>query len=214
MQSILFLTILTILSAPIYGAQNQTFKITKNTKLIIAQGDITKCPVESIVNAANEQLLGGAGVCGAIFNAAGWDQLQAACDQYPAHNTVRCPVGQACITDSFNLKSSGIKYVIHAVGPDCRVIKNTQQQDALLTQSYQNSLILADKNKLKSIAFPFISSAIYAFPKERAANIALKAILDHIKNSNTQIDALYFVLFSPADYDLFCHEIKKFVNRA
>ena len=207
MKQTLFISIVTLFLAPIYGVTRQTFSITKNTNLVIEKGDITKCPVEAIVNAANEQLLGGAGVCGAIFNAAGWDKLQEACDKYPSENTVRCSAGDARITDSFNLKSSGIKYIIHAVGPDCRIIKDTKRQDTLLENSYKNSLILADKNNITSIAFPFISSAIYAFPKKRAANIALKTAVNYI--NNTKISSIYFVLFSQEDFDLFCCELKK-----
>src|SRR3990167_153963 len=187
----------------IYNNQ-QHFQITDTTALIIEQDDITKCHVDAIINAANEKLAGGAGVCGAIFNAAGWNELQAACNEYPANIGIRCPVGQAVITDSFNLKSNGIKYIIHAVGPDCRIIKDENQQNLLLEQAYLNSLVLADKNNIKSIAFPFISSAIYAFPKERAANIALQTVLDYIKNTKTNIKSIHFVLFSDKDFDIFC----------
>ena len=211
MKQTLFISIIALSLAPIYGATSQTFSISKNTNLVIEKGDITKCPVESIVNAANEQLLGGAGVCGAIFNSAGWDKLQKACDKYTENNNVRCPVGKACITDSFNLKSLGIKHIIHAVGPDCRIIKDTKQQDFLLEQSYKNSLILADKNNITSIAFPFISSAIYAFPKKRASNIVLKTVVNYIKNNNTKINSVYFVLFSQEDFDLFCCESKNII---
>ena len=180
------------------------FNITfGTTDIVITKGDITQSQCQAIVNAANEQLAGGAGVCGAIFNAAGWGDLQNACDQYLAHNTVRCPVGQARITDSFNLKANGIQHIIHAVGPDCRIIKDSKQQDILLQAAYNNALILADKNKIKSIAFPFISSAIYAFPKERACEIALKTVIEYTKE-NTSVEKIEFVLFSQADYDLFC----------
>jgi len=201
------LLLLTLAAFPIllFGQNStQTFNITPTTHITIEKGDITHCPVDAIVNAANEQLLGGAGVCGAIFNRAGWDSLQAACDKYPAHSTVRCPVGQARITESFNLKSCGIKYIIHAVGPDCRAIKDKPQQDSLLAQSYKNSLLLAENHNVTSIAFPFISSAIYAFPKERAARIALEAIYEYIQNSPTQLTSIHFVLFSQDDFDLFC----------
>lgn len=175
----------------------------QSTTISIRMGDITQSSCQAIVNAANEQLLGGAGVCGAIFNAAGWHDLQKACDSYPAYNTVRCPVGQACITDSFNLKARGIQHIIHAVGPDCRVIKDPKQQDTLLEAAYKNALILADKNNIKSIAFPFISSAIYAFPKERACEIALKVVTEYTKNGSTSLEKIEFVLLSQADYDLF-----------
>lgn len=190
---------------------SHNFKLNSSVNLIIEKGDITKCKTEAIVNAANEQLLGGAGVCGAIFNAAGWNELQSACDKYPESNAIRCPVGQASITDSFNLKTNGIKHIIHAVGPDCRIIKDEAQQNSLLELAYKNSLILADKNNIKSIAFPFISSAIYGFPKERAADIALKTISEYAKN-NTTINTIYFVLFSQEDFDLFYNTMKKIIS--
>lgn len=195
-----------IFSIPAFPKTSFTFDITQYVRLIIEKGDITTYPVDAIVNAANEQLLGGAGVCGAIFNKAGWDQLQAACNLYPAVNTVRCPVGQARITDSFDLKIHGIRSIIHAVGPDCRIITDMSQQDILLAQAYTNSLLLADQHGLKSIAFPFISSAIYAFPKERAASGALESIRDYVRNHSTKISSIHLVLFSQDDFDL-CYKM-------
>lgn len=181
--------------------------------LAIQKGDILNTDAQAIVNAANEQLLGGAGVCGAIFKAAGWDKLQEACDRYPETSSIRCPVGQACITDSFDLKKldkKSIEYIIHAVGPDCRIIKDEKLQDILLENAYINSLILADQNNIKSIAFPFISSAIYAFPKERACKIALSAVSNYIKNNNKQIEKISFVLFSQDDHGIFCEVLKNY----
>lgn len=208
--SYFYLFFITFFSNSICVAQNQlsqVFKISSTVTVVIEKGDITQCQTEAIVNAANEQLAGGGGVCGAIFKAAGWQELQAACDIYPKNNGVRCPVGQARITDSFKLKSRGIKHIVHAVGPNCGVIKDEHQQNSLLESAYKNSLILADQYTIKSIAFPFISSAIYAFPKERAARIALKTILEYSRN--TQITSIYFMLFSEQDHALFCKVIKE-----
>ncbi len=185
------------------------FNITKDTNLIIKKGDITKSRVEAIVNAANEQLQGGGGVCGAIFDVAGWSDLQAACDVQEMKNGKRCPIGNAIITPSFGLKSKGIDYIIHAVGPDCRIVKDPKLQDFLLENAYKNSLLLADKKSIKSIAFPFISSSIYAFPKERAALLALKTVTDYLKNNASGIKSIYFVLFSQEDYDLFNNTMKE-----
>lgn len=186
----------------------QTININA-TKIVIEQGDITQSQTQAIVNAANEQLAGGAGVCGAIFKAAGWQQLQAACDTYIRKGTIRCPVGTSCITKSFALQARGIDYIIHAVGPDCRIIKNEQEQNALLKGAYQHSLVLAEKTNIKSIAFPFISSAIYAFPKERAASIALNTVINHAQQSNTSLEAIHIVLFSQDDVDLFCKTLQE-----
>ncbi len=194
----------------ITSTHNQTIQritLEEGTTLIIERGDITKSRVRAIVNAANEQLEDGGGVCGAIFASAGTAQLQAACNDYPvtSANGQRCPVGQARITDSFKLKDRGIQSIIHAVGPDCRVIHDTTQQNKLLLNAYTNALTLADQHNIHSIAFPFISSAIYAFPRERAARIALIAITNYIRlTDTTKISEIHYVLFSQEDFDLFC----------
>ena len=196
-------------------ASSKTFSIPEaKIKIIIEKGDITKSHVEVIVNAANEQLAGGAGVCGAIFKAAGWDDLQDACNAYPEISKgVRCRVGQAKITNSFNLKKLGINYIIHAVGPDCRIIKNTAQQYEFLSGAYDNSLLLAAQHQAKSIAFPFISSAIYACPKRQAALVAVQSAYYFIRhNSQTSLQSIHFVLFSQEDFDLFCSVTQEIVN--
>jgi O-acetyl-ADP-ribose deacetylase len=198
-----------LLSAFIFyqiSACAQSIHLTQKTSFTVQQGDITTLPVDVIVNAANEQLLGGAGVCGAIFNAAGWADLQKACNAYHIiHKNVRCPVGQARITPSFALGKFGIKHIIHAVGPDCRIIHNPKEQDKLLKQAYINSLALADKHQGTSIAFPFISSGIYGFPKERAAKIAVESIREYIQNheTTTHLKKVYIVLSSKSDQRLF-----------
>lgn len=187
-----------------------TIAFAHKAQLIIEKGDITQCPVEALVNAANEQLLGGAGVCGAIFNAAGWDNLQEACDAVPENDGIRCLAGQAIITDSFNLRKTGVTHIIHAVGPHCLFVTEEQEQDALLSQTYKNSLRLADQNQLTSLAFPFISTGIFGFPKERAATIALKTIVDYIDNNvSTKITTVRIVLFSQEDCDLVREIAKK-----
>ncbi|MCL5874977.1 MAG: macro domain-containing protein [Candidatus Dependentiae bacterium] len=186
----------------------KTAQITDKTTITLCSGNITQAQVDAIVNAANESLLAGGGVCGAIFAAAGKAQLQAECDAYPilcGTNMVRCSTGQAKITSSCRLLNKGIKYIIHAVGPDCRTITDEKEQDALLRSTYENALALADHHGITSIAFPFISSAIYAFPKERAARIALETVMQYTlehKNS-THLKQINFVLFSPDDYELF-----------
>jgi len=197
------------------GAGNiQVFSVTPQIKLVIQQGDITHCSVDAIVNAANEQLLGGGGVCGAIFNAAGWDELQKACHRvprvYPGINDVRCPVGEARISKSFKLADRGIRWIIHAVGPDCRVIKDENEQNDRLTKTYQSSLQCALELKdIHSIAFPFISSAIYAFPPKRAARIAIEATITYLKNHQSDLKEVHFVLFSQDDYKLFCDTVEQ-----
>ena len=173
-------------------------------------GDITqlqKC--DSIVNAANQWLQSGGGVCGAIFEAAGYDCLTKACaaalNNLP-NNT--CNTGSAVITSSCNLATQGIKYIIHAVGPIYDPTLSHSSQCNLLAQTYQSALTLAQHQSLVSIAFPFISAGIYSFPKDMAAACALHGILTFVKNnSNTTIRNIYLELFSQDDYDAFMYFI-------
>jgi len=212
---LILLSAIFFLSIPTNCRTCKTFQIPQNsTEIIIEKGDITQSHVEIIVNAANEQLSGGGGVCGAIFTAAGWDKLQSACNKYPAtKNGIRCPAGEVCITDSFNLATTGIKQIIHAVGPDCRIITNTAQQNNLLANAYKNSLLLAQQLNAQSIAFPFISSAIYACPKKQAAHTAVKTVHEYILNyPNTSLKAIHFVLFSQEDFDLFYQTTSKLLS--
>lgn len=181
-----------------------------DTVIMIGHGDITQARVQTIVNAANPQLRGGSGVCGAIFAAAGKEELQRVCYDYPTdENGMRCPYGQARITDSFKLKQTGIEYIIHAVGPDCRVIKDVGLQDHLLAQAYTNALILADQHNSTSIAFPFISAGVYGFPKERACALALQTVVKHIQQHGTKQLVIFFVLFLEEDFELFRTTLKK-----
>ncbi len=179
--------------------------LSPSTELIIEVGDITEKNVDVIVNAANKELQGGAGVCGAIFKTSGWNDLQMACNKFPADSQgVRCPVGKACITDSFDLSKKGIKKIIHAVGPDCRIVTNGSERSDLLRGAYLNSLRLADSEGFSSIAFPFISSGIYACPKNLAVASPLKTIMDYVRqNPETSLKQIYIVLFSQADKDEF-----------
>lgn len=141
--------------------------------LKIVRNDICEMKVDAIVNAANSALKMGGGVCGAIFAAAGAEKLQAECDSIG-----RCNVGEAVITAGHDLPA---KYIIHTVGPIWR--GGSFHEAELLYSCYINSLQLALEHKLKSIAFPLISSGIYGYPKDQALRIAIAAIgeflLDH-----------------------------------
>lgn len=132
----------------------------------VIEGDITKLEVDVIVNAANKQLQQGGGVCGAIFQAAGAEKLQTACDEIGS-----CAVGEAVMTDAFELKA---KKIIHTVGP---IWQGGHAGEAkLLENCYENSLKIAYKNGYQSIAFPLISSGIYGYPVEAAFRIAVSTI--------------------------------------
>jgi len=139
-------------------------------KVEIIQGDITRLEVEAIVNAANETLLGGGGVDGAIHRAAG-PELLTACRELNG-----CPTGEARITKGYNLPA---RYVIHTVGPVWR--GGDSNENNLLASCYRNSLQLAVDHNLRSIAFPSISTGVYRFPIKQASRIALRVIIDFVE---------------------------------
>ena len=137
----------------------------------IIQGDITTLAVDAIVNAANQVMLGGGGVDGAIHDAAG-EELFEACLKVPeVRPGVRCTTGEARITPGFKLPA---KFVIHTVGPVYRDGQHGEPDK--LAACYRNSLVLAAENGCTSIAFPCISTGIYGYPKEEAAQIAVREV--------------------------------------
>ena len=144
---------------------------TYSTMIKIIQGDITTLAVDAVVNAANQVMLGGGGVDGAIHRAAG-PELYKACLKVPeVRPGVRCPTGEARITPGFRLPA---KYVIHTVGPVYRDGQHGEPEK--LAACYRNSLALAAENGCESIAFPCISTGIYGYPKEEAAQIAVREV--------------------------------------
>jgi len=149
----------------------------------IVRQDITKMKVDAIVNAANTDLQMGGGVCGAIFQAAGAAQLQAACDKLSPIKT-----GEAAITPGFDLPA---KFVIHAAGPIYRY-QNAEQSERLLRSAYMKSLRLAVENKCESIAFPLISSGIYGYPKDDALQVAASAIQDFLIGHDMDVTLVVF----------------------
>ena len=155
----------------------------------IVRNDITKMETDAIVNAANSRLLMGGGVCGAIFNAAGAEKMQAACDKIGF-----CGLGEAVITKGFNLKA---KYVIHTVGPIYKAGNTVQEQQ--LYSAYASSLKLAKSKRIKSIAFPLISSGIFGYPKSEAITIARQAIKDFLKDNDMDI---YLVVYDRDSFEI------------
>ncbi len=134
--------------------------------LAVIQGDLTQVEADAIVNAANGALAAGGGVCGAIFRAAGVDELTAACRAIG-----ECPAGSAVITPAFGIKTA--KHIIHAVGP---VYSEYDPAEArrLLAAAYAQSIRLAAENGCASIAFPAISTGIYGYPLEEACRTAVE----------------------------------------
>ena len=157
-------------------------------RLHIVRTDITTLHVDAIVNAANETLLGGGGVDGAIHRAAG-PQLLAACKSLPqVRPNVRCPTGEARVTEGFALPA---KFVIHTVGPVWH--GGTRGEPDLLARCYRESLKLARENTIRSIAFPAISCGVYGYPIRQAAQIAVRTVR---ACDNAAIGEISFVCFS------------------
>ena len=161
--------------------------------LVIRQGDITKLNVDAIVNAANNSLLGGGGVDGAIHRAAG-PELLAACRLLGG-----CSTGSVKMTPGFKLPA---KWVIHTVGPVWQGGNHGESQ--LLERCYGNSLELALKNAVKTIAFPAISTGVYGFPKPQAAKIALSVMLEY----EQQFDNIIACCHSEEDFVLYEKTLK------
>ena len=164
-------------------------------KIEIYKGDISKLNVDALANAANTSLLGGGGVDGAIHRAAGTELL----DQ--CKKLKGCKTGEAKITKGYNLPA---KYVIHTVGPVWNGGKHNE--DNLLASCYRNSLKLAIENRIKSIAFPAISTGVYRFPLERSTKIAIDEVTKFL-NHHDEIEKVIFVAFDEQTYNYYAEAL-------
>ena len=168
----------------------------QGSRLVLELGDIVEQEVEAIVNAANRELQAGGGVCGAIHRAGG-PAIAEECQRI-RQTQGECPTGQAVITGGGKLKAP---YVIHAVGPIWS--GGRRGEDQLLASAYRQSLQLARQQKIRTIAFPSLSTGIYGFPIQRAARIALRTVVDFLQQHPGDLQEVRFVLFSPADRQVY-----------
>ena len=162
----------------------------------IVQGDITKIEVDAIVNAANQVMLGGGGVDGAIHRAAGKELFDACLKVPEVRPGVRCPTGETRITPGFKLSA---KFVIHTVGPVYRDGRDGEPEK--LADCYRNSLALAAENGCRSVAFPCISTGVYGYPIEDAAKIAIRETQEFLK-THGDIEVV-FCCFSCGDRTIY-----------
>ncbi|HOW32246.1 MAG TPA: O-acetyl-ADP-ribose deacetylase [Bacteroidales bacterium] len=162
-----------------------------DNRIELIQGDITKLAVDAIVNAANQSLLGGGGVDGAIHRAAGPGLLE------ECRSIGGCPTGEARTTRGYNLPA---KFVIHTVGPVYHGGKYGEAEK--LASCYRSSLKLAVDNGLKTIAFPNISTGVYGYPKEEASQLAIAVVKQFLAGDET-IEKVVFCCFDHENYSLY-----------
>lgn len=160
-------------------------------RILLHQGDITQLKVDAIVNAANNTLLGGGGVDGAIHRAAGKELLE------KCRTLNGCETGDAKITKGYNLPA---KYVIHTVGPVYNGGKNNEAQK--LASCYRKSLKIALNYKIQTIAFPNISTGVYGYPKKEAAQIAINEVKAFLQN-HPEIKEVTFCVFDDENYQIY-----------
>lgn len=172
--------------------------------LEVLLADITGLRIDALVNAGNPRLLGGGGVDGSIHRAAG-PRLLEACRQIPeVAPGVRCPTGEARITPGFDLQA---RYVIHTVGPVWGA-HEPEDADRLLASCYQSSLRVAQEWNLRSIAFPCISTGVYGYPPQRAADVAVAAV----RASGGGFDRIVFACFLDRDLAIYEERIGRAVK--
>ena len=166
-----------------------------NSEIELVQGDITESDTDAIVNAANSQLVLGAGVAGAIRTKGG-PSIQEECNALG-----HCPVGGAVITSGGTLKA---RHVIHAVGPR----QGEGDEEEKLKNATLSSLKVAEENNLKSITFPAISTGVYGFPLDACARIMLTTIKEYLSGT-TKIERVVFALFDDQSFKAFKDQLKK-----
>lgn len=169
-------------------------------KLVLMEGDITKVPVDAIVNAANSALAGGGGVDGAIHRAGGQTIMRELAAMSPRH----CPTGSAVATGAGNLPA---KWVFHAVGPVYR--DGAHGEAELLASCYRMAMDMAEERAAESISFPAISTGIYGYPINEAAKVAVREVKAHLEKRDGSVRRAVFVLFGKAAFDAFGQALGK-----
>jgi O-acetyl-ADP-ribose deacetylase (regulator of RNase III) len=169
--------------------------------LELVEGDITEQNLDAIVNAANEGLRGGGGVDGAIHRAGGPEIME------ECRRIGRCPTGSAVITTGGRLPA---RHVIHTVGPVWS--GGIRGEPNLLASAYRSSLQLAEENRVKSVAFPSISTGVYGYPIDQAARIALRTVSDYLKGK-TSLELVRFVLFGQSALNIYVRALEELAGR-
>lgn len=170
-----------------------TARTPTDQRITVEVGDITRLDVDAIVNAANQRMLGGGGVDGAIHRAAGPELLDACRSVPEVRPGVRCPTGEARITPGFNLPAD---FVVHTVGP---VYEGGRHGEAdLLAACYRNSLSIAADHGIRRLAFPAISTGVYGYPVDEAARLAVATTIDWL-DAHDKPEAVVFCCFSEED---------------
>ena len=167
----------------------------------VVTGNIVKCEVDAIVNAANSSLLGGGGVDGAIHRAAGPDLV------HECRILAGCKTGQAKITKGYRLPA---RHIIHTVGPVWRGGGNGEPE--LLASCYRSSLDLARKHSLRSVAFPAISTGIYGYPMPQAADVAAVTVAEELRASPDAFEQILFVCFDEAASEIYAAAVGRLIR--
>ncbi|XP_066552859.1 ADP-ribose glycohydrolase MACROD2 isoform X2 [Amia ocellicauda] len=183
--------------------ESEVRPVSLSDRVSLYKGDITILEIDAIVNAANASLLGGGGVDGCIHRAAG------PCLFDECHTLNGCETGHAKITCGYDLPA---KYVIHTVGPVARGHVGKSQRESL-KDCYENSLKLLKENGLRSVAFPCISTGIYGFPNEPAAEIALETVKNWIQKNSDEIDRIIFCVFLETDFKIYKEKMAEFFSQ-
>lgn len=178
----------------------------RNSKIVLLMGDITEQDTHAIVNAANPSLMGGGGVDGAIHRKGGPEILKECRDIRKTRFKQGLPTGKAVLTTAGKLKA---KKVIHTVGPVWKA--GNANEDELLAQAYRNSLDLALKTGLKTVAFPSISTGAYGYPVKEASRVALRTVKEFLEK-NTGIEEVRFVLHSNSDLRIYEDALKEIMH--